>query len=149
MDGDGFLSCWSTTAILLGRLILALVFLMAFGSKVMMFDAIAGSISSTGFPFPSLLAGAAALFELAILLSLLTGAYFSEMMLMAAAYVVFLAFAFHGPSHWTDPKGLELGTFVSHFPFAAAMLFAAANGPGRRLALKRGFLIRDHASVGR
>lgn len=149
MDSGGFLSRWSTTAILLGRLILALVFLMAFASKVMMFDAIAESISSTGFPFPSLLAGAATLFELAILLSLLTGAYFSEVMLLAAAYVVFLAFAFHGPSHWTDPKGLELGTFVSHFPFAAGMLFAAANGPGRRMALKRGFLIRDHASVSR
>ncbi|HKW81660.1 MAG TPA: DoxX family protein, partial [Casimicrobiaceae bacterium] len=51
-----------------------------------------------------------------------------------------LAFAFHGPSHWTDEKGLEFGAFVSHFPFAAAMLLAAAHGPARLLASSRSLL---------
>ena len=31
-------------------------------------------------------------------------------------YVVFLAFAFHGPSHWTDDKGLEFGGSSATFP---------------------------------
>jgi putative oxidoreductase len=135
-------SGWAKAAILLARLILALVFLMAFAFKVMDINATAGFIASAGFPFAMMLAFFAATLELAIVLSLVTGAYFSEMMLLGAAYVVFLGFAFHGPSHWTDDKGLEFGGFISHFPFAAGMLFAAAHGPGGLLALRRNIIAR-------
>lgn len=135
-------STWANAAVLIARLALALVFLMAFSFKVLSIGATAEFIASAGFPFATLLAVLAAVFELAILLSLVTGAYFSEAMLLGAIYVVFLGFAFHGPSHWTDDKGLEFGGFVSHFPFAAGMLFAAAHGPGRWLALSRGILAR-------
>ena len=131
---------WAKAAVLIARLTLALVFLMAFAFKVMSVSATAGFIAAAGFPFPTLLTLLAAAFELALVLSLLTGAYYSEMMLLGAVYVVFLAFAFHGPSHWTDDKGLEFGSFISHFPFAAGMLFAAAHGPGRLLALRHGLL---------
>lgn len=61
---------------------------------------------------------------------------------LAFALVFLMAFAFHGPSHWTDDKGLEFGGFISHFPFAAGMLFAAAHGPGRLLAMSRNFIRR-------
>jgi putative oxidoreductase len=142
MDTTSNSTGWAKAAVLIARLTLALVFLMAFAFKVMSISATAGFIASAGFPFPTLLAVLAALFELAIVLSLLTGAYFSEMMLLGALYVVFLAFAFHGPSHWTDDKGLEIGGFISHFPFAAGMLFAAAHGPGRLLAMSRSLLRR-------
>lgn len=135
-------STWAKAAVLTGRLILALVFLMAFAFKVMDFNMTAGFIASAGFAFSTLLAVLAAAFELAIVLSLVTGAYFSEMMLLGAMYIIFLAFAFHGPSHWTDDKGLEFGGFISHFPFAAGMLLAAAHGPGRLLALKRNIISR-------
>ena len=135
-------SGWAKAAVLIARLTLALVFLMAFTFKVMDINATAGFIASAGFPFATLLAFLAAILELAIVLSLVTGAYFSEMMLLGAAYVVFLGFAFHGPSRWTDDKGLEFGGFISHFPFAAGMLFAAAHGPGRLLALKRNIIAR-------
>jgi len=128
---------WAKAAVLIARLIFVLIFLMAFAFKVIDIKATAGFIEAAGFPFPTVLAVLAAAFELAIVLSLLTGAYFSELMLLGAAYVVFLAFAFHGPSHWTDAKGLEFGAFISHFPFAAGMLFAAAHGPGRLLAMRR------------
>jgi putative oxidoreductase len=123
-------------AVILARLILALVFLMAFVFKVIGFGMIAEAIRMAGFPFPMVLAVLAALFELALVVSLLTGVYFSELMLAGFVYVVFLAFAFHGPSHWTDAKGLEFGAFVSHFPFAAAMLFAVGHGPGRRFVAR-------------
>jgi uncharacterized membrane protein YphA (DoxX/SURF4 family) len=139
---DTTASGWAKAAVLIARLILALIFLMAFAFKGMDISATAGFITSAGFPFGTLLAVLAALFELAIVLALLTGAYFSEMMLLGAVYVVFLAFAFHGPSHWTDDKGLEFGGFISHFPFAAGMLFAAAHGPGRVLAMSRSLIGR-------
>ena len=94
---------------------------------------------SAGFPVPKLLAWLAALFELALAVCLLTGAFFAEAALFAAVYVLFLAFAFHGPSHWSGNQ-TEFGFFVDHFTFIAGLLFAAAHGPGVRLAIPVGFL---------
>ena len=99
-------------------------------------------IAAAGFPLATLLAWLAALLELALIACLLTGAYFSEAALVAAAYVLFLAFAFHGPSHWAANQA-EFGFFVDHFTFIAGLLFAAAYGPGRVLALKRGWIHRS------
>ena len=132
---------WATAAVLVGRLIFAAVFLMALAFKVMDIDATAAYIASAGFPVPKLLAGLAALFELALAVCLLTGAFFAEGALLAAAYVLFLAFAFHGPSHWSGSQA-EFGFFVDHFTFTAGLLFAAAHGPGARLAIRFGYLSR-------
>src|SRR5919197_2565113 len=125
---------WATAAVLVGRLICAAGFLMALAFKVIEIDGTATYIASAGFPFPKLLAWLAALFELALTVCLLTGAFFAEAALLAAAYVVFLAFAFHGPSHWSGNQS-EFGFFVDHFTFMAGLLFAAAHGPGARLAM--------------
>ena len=57
----------------------------------------------------------------------LSGAFFSEAALLAAVYVLFLAFAFHGPSHWEGNQA-EFGFFVDHFTFIAGLLFAAVKG---------------------
>jgi uncharacterized membrane protein YphA (DoxX/SURF4 family) len=130
---------WATAAILVGRLIFAAVFLMALAFKLMDIDGTAAFIASAGFPVPKLLAGLAALFELALTVCLLTGAFFAEAALLAAAYVLFLAFAFHGPSHWSGNQ-TEFGFFVDHFTFTAGLLFAAAYGPGTRLAINLRFL---------
>jgi uncharacterized membrane protein YphA (DoxX/SURF4 family) len=133
---------WTTPAILAGRLIFALVFIMAVSFKLMDINATAAYIASAGFPFSQLLAWLAVLLELALIASFLTGAYFSEAALVAAAYVVFLGFAFHGPSHWAGNQ-TEIGFFVDHFTFMAGLLFAAAHGPGRVLAIQRGWLARQ------
>jgi putative oxidoreductase len=131
---------WKIAALLLARVVMAAMFAMGCAFKFADINATAGYIAAVGFPFSSLLAWAAALFELALVLSFLTGAYFREAALLAAAYVIFLGFAFHGPSHWTDSEGLNFGAFVSHFPFAAGLLFAAVNGPGPVLPLRTGLL---------
>ena len=133
---------WATAAILAGRLIFALVFIMAVSFKLMDINATAAYIASAGFPSPQLLAWLAVLLELALVASFLTGAYFSEAALVAAAYVVFLGFAFHGPSHWAGNQ-TEIGFFVDHFTFMAGLFFAAAHGPGRVLAIQRGWLARQ------
>jgi putative oxidoreductase len=130
---------WMTAAILVGRLIFASVFIMAASFKLMDINATAGYIASAGFALSTLLAWLAALFELALIACFLTGAYFSEAALVAAAYVLFLAFSFHGPSHWAGNQD-EFGFFVDHFTFVAGLLFAAAHGPGRVLAMRRGWI---------
>ena len=113
---------WSTAAVLAARLIFAAVFLMALAFKVMDIDGTAAYITSAGFPVPKLLAW-----------------FFAEAAFLAAVYVLFLAFAFHGPSHWSGNR-TEFGFFVDHFTFIAGLLFAAAHGPGVRLVIPLRFL---------
>ncbi len=126
---------WQTIAILPGRLILAGVFLMAVSFKFSSMEGTAGYIVAAGFPFSYFLAWVAAIFECLLVFCFLTGAFFSEASLIAGLYVIFLGFAFHGPSHWAGNQA-EFGFFVDHFTFLAGLLFAAANGPGRILPLR-------------
>jgi uncharacterized membrane protein YphA (DoxX/SURF4 family) len=142
MTTESIRTGWTTVAVLAGRLIFASVFIMAVSFKLTNISGTAGFIAAAGFPLPILLAWLAALLELAIIACLLSGAYFSEAALVAAAYVLFLAFAFHGPSHWAGNQA-EFGFFVDHFTFIAGLLFAAVHGPGRVLAMKRGWLGRQ------
>ena len=130
---------WKTAAILIGRLIFSAVFIMAVSFKLMSISTTASFIAAAGFPLPTLLAWLAAVLELTLIACFVTGAYFSEAALVAAAYVLFLAFSFHGPSHWAKNQD-EFGFFVDHFTFIAGCLFAASYGPGRVLAMKRGWI---------
>lgn len=136
---------WASAAILIGRLIFAAVFTMAVTFKLFDIGATASHIAAAGFPMPTLLAWLAVVLELGLVVCLFTGAYFSEAALVAAAYVLFLAFAFHGPARW-EGNQTEFGFFVDHFTFIAGLLFAAVHGPGRILALKLGGIRR--ASIG-
>jgi len=139
MTTNSQIPAWATAAVLVARLIFAAVFVMALAFKLMDIDATAAYIASAGFAVPKFLAWVAALFELALSVCLLTGAFFAEAALLAAAYVLFLAFAFHGPSHWSGNQA-EFGFFIDHFTFIAGLLFAAAYGPGARLAISLRFL---------
>jgi uncharacterized membrane protein YphA (DoxX/SURF4 family) len=132
---------WHSVAILVGRLIFAGIFLMAAYFKFAGMEATAGYIAAAGFPIPLVLAWLAAIFEVLLVLCFLTGAFFTEASLLAAIYVIFLAFAFHGPSHW-EGNQMEFGAFVDHFTFFAGLLFAAAYGPGK-LAIDRSLLRRS------
>jgi putative oxidoreductase len=126
---------WQSIVILIGRLIFAAVFLMAAAFKFLDMNGTATYIASAGFPLSLLLAWLAAIFEVALVLCFLTGAFFTEASLLAAVYVIFLAFAFHGPSHWTGNQ-TEFGFFIDHFTFMAGLLFAAVHGPGQLLAMR-------------
>lgn len=127
-----------TAAILVARLIFAFVFAMAAAFKFAFvgMDATATQIAGAGFPFPLLLAWIAAFFEVALAIAFLTGLYFSEAAVVAIAYVLFLAFSFHGPGRWTA-NPMEFGFFIDHFTFVAGLLFAAVHGPGSALVLRR------------
>jgi putative oxidoreductase len=126
-----------TAAILVARLIFAGVFLMsaAFKFWLMGIPATAAQIAAAGFPVPEVLAWVAAFFEIALAIGFLTGLYFSEVAIVAAAYVLFLGFSFHGPDKFAK-NPMEFGFFVDHFTFIAGLLFAAVHGPGRALVLR-------------
>ena len=70
-----------------------------------------------------------------LVICLLTGAFFSgSWRLLAAAYVLFLAFAFHGPAHWTGNQA-EFGFFVDHFTFIAGLPVRGREGRSQIPAL--------------
>jgi len=125
-----------TAAILAARLIFAFVFGMAAVFKFVDMGATAAYIAAINFPAPMLFAWLAAFFEVALVVTFLTGLYVREAALLAAAYVLFLAFAFHGPSHWRGNQ-MEFGFFVDHFSFIAGLLLAFAYGPGNSLVVRR------------
>ncbi len=126
-----------TSAIIFARLIFAGVFVMAAAFKFADMNATAAYIGAISFPAPLLFAWLAAFFELALVVAFLTGVYFREASAFAAAYVLFLGFAFHGPSHWTGNQA-EFGFFVDHFSFFAGLLFAAVHGPGAAMVIRGG-----------
>ena len=130
-----------TIAILIARLIFAGVFVMATTFKFIDIPTTAGYIASAGFPFPLFLAWCAAIFEVGLAAAFLSGAFFTEAAVLAGVYVVFLAFAFHGPSHWEGNQA-EFGFFVDHFTFLAGLLYAAVHGPGDKLAMQHGLIWR-------
>ena len=130
------LPTWTRAAVLIGRLIFTAVFAMAMIFKFAGMAATAKFIAAAGIPAAYPLAWVAAFFELALVLCFLTGAFFREAALAAAAYVLFLGCVFHGPSHWSGNQD-QFGFFVDHFTFIAGLLFAAAFGPGDVLALSR------------
>ncbi|MGN6154192.1 MAG: DoxX family protein [Sphingomicrobium sp.] len=131
-----------TAAILIARLIFASVFAMAASFKFAAMGMTAQEIAGAGFPMPYLLAWLAAIFEVALTLAFLTGAFFTEACVLAIVYVLFLAFSFHGPSRWTG-NPMEFGFFVDHFTFTAGLLFAAVHGPGTALALRWNLINRN------
>ncbi|NZD64273.1 DoxX family protein [Rhizobium sp. WYCCWR 11290] len=125
-------------AIIVARIIFSFVFFMAAGFKFADIGATAGYITAAGFPMATFLTWIAAFFEIALALAFISGAFFTEASLLAGIYVIFLAFAFHGPSHWQQNQA-EFGFFVDHFTFLAGLLFAAVHGP-ERWALKQTLL---------
>jgi putative oxidoreductase len=121
---------WQSWGLLIARLIITVVFLMAAAFKFMGIDMTAAEIASVGIPFALPLAWLAAVLELSIAVSFLTGRYLREAALVSIVYIIFLAVTFHGPSLWTGNQA-EFGFFVDHFTFVAGFLFMLAHGPGR------------------
>jgi len=125
-------------AIIVARIIFSFIFFMAAGFKFADIGATAGYITAAGFPVATFLTWVAAFFEIALALAFISGAFFTEASLLAGIYVIFLAFAFHGPSHWQQNQA-EFGFFIDHFTFLAGLLFAAVHGP-EKWALKQTLL---------
>ncbi|ARO31876.1 DoxX family protein [Rhizobium lentis] len=125
-------------AVIVARIIFSFIFFMAAGFKFADIGATAGYIAAAGFPMATFLTWVAAFFEIALALAFISGAFFTEASLLAGIYVIFLAFAFHGPSHWQQNQA-EFGFFVDHFTFLAGLLFAAVHGP-EKWALRQALL---------
>jgi uncharacterized membrane protein YphA (DoxX/SURF4 family) len=122
---------WLDRGAFLARWIFVAVFAMALFFKLTGVATTAEFIGSAGFPAPLLLTWLAIVFESLLVFCLATGYRFTQAALAASVYVIFLAFAFHGPAKWSANQ-MEFGFFIDHFTFLAGLLYAAAHGPGTR-----------------
>ena len=120
---------WQRGGLLIARLLIAAVFAMACFFKFKDIGGTATFIDAAGFPMALPLAWIAAIFELLLVIAFLTGILMREAALLAAIYILFLAFSFHGPKGW-EANQMEFGVFVDHFAFAAGLLYMTAFGPG-------------------
>jgi uncharacterized membrane protein YphA (DoxX/SURF4 family) len=120
---------WQSWGLLIARIIIAVVFGIACFFKFKDMGGTAGYIAAAGFPVPLALAWIAAIFELLLVIAFLGGICMRVAALLAMIYVLFLAFAFHGPGMW-KPNPMEFGFFIDHFTFAAGLLYMLAFGPG-------------------
>jgi putative oxidoreductase len=119
-------------AALLGRILLALMFVISGYGKLTGFDGTAGYIGSKGLPMPQVLAAVAVLIELGAGLAIIIG---WKTRWAALAFIVFLIVIspiFH--NFWAAPAEQMMAqqiNFMKNLTILGGMLVLFAFGPGR------------------
>jgi putative oxidoreductase len=119
-------------AALLGRILLAVIFVVSGYGKLTGFDGAAGYIASKGLPMPQVLAGIAILIELLGGVALIVG---WKTRWVAAAFIVFLLVItpiFH--AYWAAAPEQMMGqqiNFMKNLSILGGMLLLLGFGPGR------------------
>ena len=116
---------------LVGRLLLASVFLPAGIAKLTGFAGTVGYISSVGLPFPTLAAAVAAIVEIVGSLALLAGFGTRIAAVVLAAFTLVASFFFH--NYWGAPADqafMQQLLFFKNIAVVGGLLAIAANGAG-------------------
>ena len=112
--------------LLIGRILLAFIFIMAGFSKFGAIAGTAGYIASKGLPLPTLLAWGAAIFELAAGIAILVGFKTRIAAYLLAAFCIVAALIFH-----FDPSNQgEFISFMKNLAIAGGFLALSVSGPG-------------------
>ncbi len=124
-------------AALLGRILIALLFIPAGWGKITGFAGTAGYIASMGLPLPTVAAALAIVIELGGGLLLLVGYKTRWAALALLVFLIVAAFVFH--PFWNAPADQAMNTAINFWKNVAIMggvLYVWAFGPGR-LAIDR------------
>ncbi len=116
----------SNLVLLVGRVLIAFIFIMAGISKFGAIGGTAGYIASTGLPAPVVLAWAAAIFELVAGLFILAGFQTRNTAWALAAFTVFTGFWFH----FQPADQMQFISFMKNLAIAGGFAFLAVTGPG-------------------
>ena len=120
------------TLTLIGRVLLALLFLDSGYGKIGGFAGTAGYIGSTGLPMPEVMAGAALVVELIGGILLVIGWKARWAALALAVFTLVATFLFH--NYWTMPAAQQMMQklmFLKNLGIIGGLLFVAAYGAGR------------------
>ena len=123
---------------LIGRILLAVMFVISGWGKVMGFSGTAGYIASRGLPMPEVLTAIAILFELGGGLAIVLGWKARWAAAALAFFLIVITPIFH--NFWDatpDMKMSQLINFQKNISILGAMLLLYAHGPGR-YSLDRG-----------
>jgi len=124
MNKDGVL--------LLGRILVALLFVPAGFGKLMGFDGTVGMLAGMGLPIPQLLAVGAVVVELGVGLAFLLGWKARWAALILAIFTLATALIAH--HFWTMSRaaaGMNQIHFFKNMAICGGLLFACVFGPGR------------------
>ncbi len=117
---------------LLGRILLAALFVPAGFAKIGGFEGTAGYIASVGLPLPQVGVAIAIVVELGLGLLLLAGWRTRWVALVLAAFTAVAAVFFH--NYWAAPAEqvmMQQINFFKNLAIAGGLLFVATSGPGR------------------
>jgi putative oxidoreductase len=116
---------------LLGRILIALLFIPAGISKITGFGGTVGYIASKGLPLPQVAAAGTIVVEIVVGLALLVGFKARYAALILAAFTVVASVLFH--NFWAMPeaqKMMQQLMFTKNFAIVGGLLFVAAFGAG-------------------
>ncbi|RYX96302.1 MAG: DoxX family protein [Comamonadaceae bacterium] len=111
---------------LIGRILLALLFVPAGFSKISGFDGTVGYIASKGVPLPGVAAAIAIVVELGLGLLLLVGFKTRWSALVIALFTLVITFIFH--AFWNDPTQQMM--FFKNMAIVGGLFGFAAHGGG-------------------
>lgn len=121
----------SGTVALIGRILLALTFVLAGYNKLGTTAAVAAAMASRGIPLPGILVYGAIVLELIGGLMLIAGLYARWAAGALCLYTLVLALIFH--AYWTMSAAearIERGFFFGHLSMIGGMLMVVALGAG-------------------
>jgi putative oxidoreductase len=119
-------------AALAGRILLALMFVLAGFGKIGGFDGTVGYIASKGLPLPVVLAAGTVALELVGGLALAVGYKARWAALALAVFTVLASVIFH--NYWAMPaeqQRMQMLMFMKNLAVTGGMLMVFAFGPGR------------------
>ncbi|KQX29522.1 DoxX family protein [Variovorax sp. Root434] len=120
------------TLALIGRILIAYLFIPAGIGKLMGFGGTVGYITSAGLPLPEVAAAIAILVELGLGIALLLGFKTRWTAIAMAAFTVAAALFFH--KYWSAPDAMKMMqqiNFNKNIAIAGGLLAIAAWGAGR------------------
>jgi putative oxidoreductase len=120
----------NSVLILLARVLLSVIFILAGLQKFGAIDGTAGYIASVGLPASTLLAWAAAVFEVAAGVAILVGFQTKLTSLALAAFCLFTGFVFHYSAAAGDASGMQMIMFLKNLAITGGLLVLAAQGAG-------------------
>lgn len=123
---------------LIGRILLAALFLHSGFGKIGGFQGLIGTVASKGFPMPEFFAAVTIALELVAGLMLVVGWKVRWAALALAAFTLLLSFLFH--NFWAMPEAqvaMQRIQFLKNMGMIGGLLYVAAFGAGRFSVDKR------------
>lgn len=125
-------NAFQDTLALVGRILIAVLFIPSGFGKLMGFSGTVGYIGSAGLPLPEVAAAIAIIVELGLGIALLVGFKTRWVALAIAIFTVAAAFGFH--KYWAVPdaaKMMQQINFYKNIAISGGLLAFAAFGAGR------------------